>query len=87
MIKILKYEPMVKGALIGKASILVEKWNFIIHDVSIFEKDSKRWASFPNRPVDIDGERKWLPVCSFDSPELSRKFSEQTIEALNAQAA
>lgn len=87
MIKILKYEPMQKGSLIGKASILIEEWKFIINDIAIFEKDGKRWASFPQSPKDIDGERKWMPVCCFHSKDLEFKFSDKMIEALNAQAA
>jgi hypothetical protein len=86
MIEITKFELCDKGALKAKVSLRIEKWGgFCIHNVAIMEKDGKRWINFPQHPVEVNGEKKWLPICTFDKPDILRKFSESVLEAVDAQ--
>jgi hypothetical protein len=62
----------------------------ILHDVGIYEKDGKRWASPPSKPAigrdgtafKKDGKPVYTPIVSFASKEVRDRFSDAVIEAL-----
>lgn len=82
--EIKKFTPMNKGSLLGFANVLITKWNFFINDISVFQKEGRRWISFPSRPYEVDGEKKYFPNVGFETREFKDAFQEKFLEALDA---
>jgi len=60
------YKQVGKGVVLGYASIFVEKWGVEIFNITVFQKDGKRWISFPTREYeDEDGKKKYIPHIRF----------------------
>lgn len=83
MIEVIKYKPVNKNALVGILDIKIPKWgNFIIRDISYFQKGNQRWVSMPARAYEKDGEKKYYVYNLFEDINVMKKFQENIIEAL-----
>lgn len=65
MIKIIRYFPVNKGAIEGNISIEIIEWNLTINDITIFNKDGRRWISFPSRQYEVENVKKYAPYIVF----------------------
>jgi len=84
MIEILQYKTVNKNSLQGILSIEIQKWgNFIINEISYFKKDDQRWISFPSKPYEKDGEKKYFPLNRFKESSMAKSFQEKVLEALD----
>ncbi len=85
MIEILSFDPVDKGTNKGKISIKMHKWGgFVIEDITILEKDNKKWLGFPAKKIQVDGKDKWVPLLYYDVPDLQRKFCSEILKAFEA---
>lgn len=84
------WKPVERNSLRGFCMVSLPS-GLILHDVSVYCKDSRWWASPASKPMlDRDGKAmrgedwkiKYLPIVSFASKEIRDRFSEQVIEAL-----
>jgi len=56
-----------KGSLIASFDVVFPKWaQFTIHDCKLFEKEGKRWISFPSIPFEKDGKTMYKKTISFE---------------------
>lgn len=84
MIDIINFKLINKNTLIGTFSIRVPKWGgFIIQECSYFEKGNQRWISFPSRPYEKDGVKKYFHFNRFEDPKMMVKFQESVIKAID----
>jgi len=84
-IEVIKYHK-INGStfMMGKFSLKIPKWgNFIIHDMSYFQKGHQRWVSFPSKQFEKDGEKKYMPYNKFEDDKTLKAFQEQVLKALD----
>jgi hypothetical protein len=84
------FRPFRKNSLCGFASILIAELGLRIKDVTIFEKNAKRWAGLPAKPQvrdgilvkTSDGKLEYFSILEFRSREISDAFSAAVIRAV-----
>lgn len=82
--KVLKYKEINRNSLRGTFDLKIDKWGgFIIRDMSFFQKGNNRWISFPSRPYDKDGEKKYYNLNLFENPETMREFQSKALQSLD----
>ncbi len=68
----------------GSFNIKVPKWgNFIIRELSYFQKDKQRWVAFPSRSYEKDGKKKYFSFNGFEDTAMTKSFQEKILEALD----
>jgi hypothetical protein len=84
------FRPFRKNTLHGFASILIAELGLRIKDVTIFEKNGKRWAGLPAKPQmkdgtlvkNSDGKLEYFSILEFRSREISDAFSAAVVRAV-----
>ena len=82
--EILEFKPVNKGSLLGLVNISVPDIGFSIRDISIFEKEGKKWASMPARMYEQDGKKKYFKYILFENSEKDTEFQIKLLEKLNS---
>ena len=89
-----KWTPRRSNTLHGFADVLLERTHLRIHDVALHEKNGRRWAQLPGRPMidrdgvalrDENGKTKYARILEFETREASDDFSRACIAAVLAQ--
>lgn len=82
MIEIQNYKPVNKGVVIATFNAKIQKWgDFIIRDLTLFEKNGSRWVSMPSKQyTNQAGEKKYFSYCLFENPDVAKKFNEKILE-------
>ncbi len=80
--KCTKYKALRSGMLVASVSILVEKLSLQIHDIAIFEKDGRRWMSFPSKVYEKDGKKNYLAYIHFTDKKMDEKFKEAVLNCV-----
>lgn len=80
--KCTKYKALNSGMLVASVSILVEKLSLQIHDIAIFEKDGRRWMSFPSKVYEKDGKKNYLAYIHFVDKKMDDKFKEAVLSCV-----
>lgn len=83
-IKCLKYTPVRKGFLEASIDILVEKWGIEILEVKIFNKEGRRWVSFPTKMSESNGKKSFYPYIRFANKEHMNQFTVQVLESVKS---
>ena len=83
-LEILKYIPLDKaGCKKAICDIKMLMWGpFIIHGISIFEKDGKRWITFPSDEYEKEGKKKWSQKCHFETENMTEAFRKEFFKEL-----
>lgn len=89
--KLLSWQPINKGSLLGKAQIWLPS-GLEISDVAVFEKDGRRWAQMPaemmrdadGQPITDDrGKIKYRTSIRWATRELQERWSAAVLDLLN----
>jgi hypothetical protein len=57
-----------------------------IRDVTLHEKDGKRWINLPSKPYEKeDGSQGWAYIVKFYEKDLWEKFQAEVLKSINAQ--
>jgi hypothetical protein len=84
MIEVIEYNPCDSGCNKGTISVKMHKWGgFVLAGLTIMQKGTSRWISFPNYKKDVGGEIKWLPVAYYETNEMQKRLSVQILRALD----
>jgi DNA-binding cell septation regulator SpoVG len=78
---ITKWKPEIKNTKRGYFSVTLPS-GIIINDVSLHEKDDRRWVNMPSKLSKTDAERYFLTV-EFSNREIQNDFQEHVLEALD----
>jgi hypothetical protein len=90
-VQFVEFKPMHKNTLRGFASIKIPSIGLTIKDITLHEKNGKRWASLPSRPMinrdgravtDESGKIQYAPLLSFESRSTADEFSKAVIDAV-----
>lgn len=83
-LEIQNYKAVGKGCLLAQCDIKMPIWgNFIIYGISIFEKDGKRWISFPSREYEKEGQKKYFQHCRFEAENMTEAFRKEFFKELD----
>jgi hypothetical protein len=83
-VKITKFQPFRRGSLVGFADIHLAV-GLTICGCTVHQQHGKRWVGLPGRPrldrdkqlvIGTDGKVTYDKFGTWDSPELSRRFSD-----------
>jgi hypothetical protein len=76
---------MSKNTLQGFADLELPDLGVVIKDCPWHLKDGKEWVSFPSRPYEVAGERKWSPIVEFspDAKDLRWAFQKAALDAIH----
>ena len=84
------FRPLHRNALYGLATIRISELKLELKDVAVHQKNAKRWAQLPSKPVikdgtvvkGDDGKITYLPIMSFTNRAVADAFSAAVIEAV-----
>jgi len=81
--KVLEYKQINKGAVLGSMNIQMDEWNdVIIRDIVLFQKDGKRWLSFPSRSYEKEGKREYFHYIRFEDKAKHDEWQQKGLKAL-----
>jgi hypothetical protein len=90
-VEFLEFRPMVKNTLRGFASVKIPSIGLIIKDITVHEKNGKRWAGLPARPmiskdgramIGDDGKVQYQQLLNFTSRHTADAFSQAVINVV-----
>lgn len=81
--EILRHRPINKGSVVCGFSMKISKWGLIINDCTLFDKNGRRWISFPQRQYEDKGEKKYAPYLQFEQKAHMSAFQDKVIAALD----
>jgi DNA-binding cell septation regulator SpoVG len=85
VIKCIKFKPYTKNTLRGFADLELDS-GIIIHDLTLHEKDGKRWVGMPARSfTGNDGATKWTPIVEV-AEHARASFQRQALAAIHVVA-
>ena len=84
------FRKLEKNTLLGFATIYIAEMRMTISDVGIHEKNGKRWAQLPSKPMvkgtevltDSNGKVKYAPLFSFDEDKVRHAFNNAVVRAV-----
>ena len=65
MIEMIRFRKTNKGKILGNMDIFIKSIGMEVFGVTLFQKGSNRWASFPCKAVERNGEKKYFPHMRF----------------------
>ena len=90
-IEVESFKALRSNTLVGFCDIIIPEIRLRIFDVSVHEKNGKRWVGLPSKPwVGRDGEVKrgdngkvvYMPTAEFTDAATRTAFSDKVIAAL-----
>lgn len=82
MIQILECKQQKKGSLLATINIKLPKMkNFVINNITVWEKNGKRWISMPSREYESEGKKKFFAHCRFEDRDLNDQFQNAILDA------
>lgn len=86
-----KWRAVSKNTLLGFADVELPN-GLLIHDISVHEKNGRRWTAMPatariddGRQRVVDGKAQWKKILEWRSRDLSERFAARLIEAIQDQ--
>lgn len=85
------FREIQRNTLLGFATINIAEMKMTVSDVAIHEKNGRRWAQLPSKPMvgrdktvitDNDGKVKYVPIFKFDNKDVERAFSSAVVKAV-----
>lgn len=81
--KVLEYKQINKGSLLGSMSMQFEEWGgLIIRDITLFQKDGRRWLSFPSRAYEKEGKTEYFQYVRFEDKVKHEEWQQKALRAL-----
>jgi hypothetical protein len=82
--KIHNYKPVGKGLVVASLDIEVEQWGITFRSCTLFDKDGKKWISFPSKKSDgPDGKPRYYNYVVMDK-EKKEAFDKAAIALIDA---
>ena len=92
--QLLDWKRLDKGALVGRAAVLLPS-GLQISDIGIFQNSNGRWAQMPSEPMRdaegqilkdaVTGKARYRSPIKWHSRELQERFSAALIELVEAE--
>ena len=79
--KIHNFKRIDRGTLIAKLELEFEEWGLTIRDCMILNGKNGMWVSFPSRPYEQDGQKKYFNLVIF-TKEKQAQINQRVMEML-----
>ncbi len=78
------YKAVNKGSVLCTFTLTLPKWGgFQIRELCLFSKNGKRWLSYPSKPYEVDGQKKYFSYCGFADRNNGDAFQEKVMKVLD----
>jgi hypothetical protein len=82
-IEIKSFRKFEKNTLKGFLTVLLQPSGLEIRDLTLHEKNGKRWVNMPSRPYEDDeGETRYSYIIFFPDKKRAEQFQQATLKAL-----
>ena len=90
-VEVENFRPLRSHTLFGFCDIAIPEMRLLIHDLSVHQKDGKRWANLPAKPLitrdgvvrkDDLGKTAYVPILEFTDRATRNAFSDRVIASL-----
>jgi hypothetical protein len=82
-IEIIKFRQVSKKTLRGFLSVRMTGVGLEIRDISLHEKDGRKWLAMPSRPYeDSEGNRKYAFILDWYEPDRKTQFEAEVLRLL-----
>ena len=82
-IQIVSFKPYQKNTLRGFFIARLTNIGLEIRDLSLHEKNGKKWIALPAKPYEKDGTKGWSYILKFYDETKGKQFQMAVLEALN----
>ena len=87
MIEIIDCKILNKGSLHAVIGIKMPKMmNFTINNITVWQKDGKKWISMPSREYESEGKKKYFAYCRFEDKQINDNFQATVLKAYEEHA-
>ena len=76
-----EWKPFEKNTLRGFLSLILPS-GLVIHDITLHEKNGRRWFNMAARPYK-DGKDGWQPLVEFSSRDVRDRFQAMALAAID----
>jgi hypothetical protein len=86
------FHPLRRNTLYGFAEILIRDMHLSVKDVAVHEKNGKRWAQLPSKPLigkdgvalkdETSGKTRYASLMQFTNREIADAFSNAVVRAV-----
>lgn len=81
---IINFKEINKGCLQAKFDVSIAEWGLVIREVTLFEKEGRKWLGMPNRQyTSKEGQSKSFDLVFFDK-NTRPKFQKAVIEKIQS---
>lgn len=81
--EILSYVAAEKGAKLGHFQVCMTDWRDFVIDMTLFQKGSHRWVTFPTIKYNKDGKDLYKAQARFKRPETHKAFENKVLQLLD----
>jgi hypothetical protein len=86
--EISNFKLKANSSLIATFDLTLTKWgNFIIGEMTLFQKDNHKWIGFPSRKFESEGKTKYFAYNAFKERSMQDAFSKQVVALCEAELA
>lgn len=84
-VKVVNFRSVPKGSLLGFLNIFIESVGMEIYDLTVFQKDGRRWFNLPTREYEDkeSGEKKYARRVHFPDETYYNAFMEAVRNAFD----
>jgi hypothetical protein len=88
-IDVIEFKPFCSGTLRGWVDIRIRQMRMVIRAIAIHEKDGRRWAQAPSKPMikgdtvlkGTDGKPRYSVIIEFTDRKTAKGFSDAVVAA------
>ena len=81
--EILSFVLAEKGSKVGHFQVLMPDWRDFIIDMTLFQKGSHRWVTFPTAKYQKDWKDMYKPQARFKRQETHKAFENKALQLLD----
>ncbi len=82
-IEVIKFKSYERNTLRGFFTCRMTGVGLELRDLTLHEKDGKRWIGLPAKPYEKDGGQAWSHIVKFYDEARSKQFQTATLKALD----
>jgi len=84
MFQVKNVEKIDKGSLLAQCDVHIEPWMLTLKEVKIFQKGQDIFLGMPSRFYEKDGEKIYVELMEFDTPQVKKRFLAQVKSAVDS---
>jgi len=84
MIEIVRYEPAIKGKVVGYVDVKIVKWGLTIRRIAHCKNATKEWFYLPSYSIPREnGKYDFIPYLQFSHEDAAKRLTDKLLPLLN----